>query len=282
MEQILKFMDESSFMNLFENIVIQLSPIKNSSYRRNCKHTLKDYIKGIIEVLHTNISWRSYKGPINGRILNNKHNEFVKLGIYDKLYEECLKKYLKKNKTAKLKYQSIDSTFIKNEYGIEGQGRNKLYKSKKGVKLSAIVDSNGIPLGISIDPSNIHDSQLVENVLQSITVNTNTRKYRNHNRYKQYFLADAAYSSAYIRTYLMKKGYIPIIAHNKRNTKNKKLIKTLNKKQEKIYKKRIIIENFFSWIKKAPKIKHFYEKTVASYKGLLMLRIAIIIAKRSI
>lgn len=280
MDKLSKFVHDQKFLDFFEETVIQLSPIKNSFYRRNCKYTPREYLEEIVEVLTTGISWRQHKGKINGRVLNNKHNEFVKLGIYDALHQKCLEKYIRRNKTKKIKYQSIDSTFIKNEYGVEKQGRNKLYKNKKGVKISAIVDTDGVPLGASINPSNQHDSQLIDETLDSVKVKLNTKKYKNHNRYKQYFLADAGYCSIGIRNRLMKRGYIPVIAHNKRNTKKTESIKKFNKREKEIYKKRIVVENLFSWVKKAPKIKHFYEKTVASYKGLLLLRFSMIIFNR--
>jgi len=56
------------------------------------------------------------------------------------------------------------------------------------------------------------------------------------------------------------KGYHPIILYNLRNTKNKKLIKKLTTKEKEIYRKRIIVENYFSWIKAYPKIDKIYEK----------------------
>jgi len=55
---------------------------------------------------------------------------------------------------------------------------------------------------------------------------------------------------------------------------------SLNKNEVKIYKKRIIVENFFSWLKKYPKIDKIYEKTLTSYKGLLMIVISLIIFNR--
>jgi hypothetical protein len=54
----------------------------------------------------------------------------------------------------------------------------------------------------------------------------------------------------------------------------------MNNKQKEIYKKRIIIENYHSWIKKFPKIKSLYERNIDSYKGLLLLGISIIINRR--
>ena len=73
---------------------------------------------GIIEVVSNNVSWRKYNGLINGRVLNNKHNHYVKIGIYEELYKINLEEYLKSlNKSIKL--LSIDSSFITNKYGTE-------------------------------------------------------------------------------------------------------------------------------------------------------------------
>ena len=43
----------------------------------------KDYICGIIEVVSNNTSWRKYNGLINDRVLNNKHNYYCKIGVYE-------------------------------------------------------------------------------------------------------------------------------------------------------------------------------------------------------
>ena len=76
--------------------------------------------------------------------------------------------------------------------------------------------------------------------------------------------------------------YTPIFAYNKRNTKDKEKIKMnrLKGKKLKIYKKRNIIEAFFSWIKNFPVINQNYQKTLESYNGLLSLASSIIISNK--
>src|SRR3984957_20235279 len=74
---------------------------------------LLDYIIGIIDVLKNNTSWNSYNKIMNGNTLRKKHYEWIKLGVYDHIYNKSLKKYMKNTRiTEELKYQSIDSTFI--------------------------------------------------------------------------------------------------------------------------------------------------------------------------
>ena len=95
-------------------------------------------------------------------------------------------------------------------------------------------------------------------------------------------LADSGYDSNLNKNYLRKKGYIPIIAPNIKNTKKKQLIKQkqLTKKGKEIYKKRKIIESFFSWIKNYPVVDQFYQKKISSQNGLLLLASSLFISKR--
>ena len=72
----------------------------------------------------------------------------------------------------------------------------------------------------------------------------------------------------------------PIIIQNKRNIKNMKLLRKRNKRQNEIYKKRSIIENYHSWLKKFSKIKLLYERNIYSYRGLVLLGISVLIYRR--
>ena len=75
-----------------------------------------------------------------------------------------LKKYMKNTRiTEELKYQSIDSTFIEDINGSKSAFYNKIYKRRKGeaskgIKISSLVTTKGIPISISIDGGNKYDS----------------------------------------------------------------------------------------------------------------------------
>jgi hypothetical protein len=159
---------------------------------------------------------------------------------------------------------------------------NKYNGRKKYFKISTITDSYGTPLASTIVSSKQSDNISVEETVDNIPVNLNTLRNSKINRYKQYFLGDSGYHSKSNIKYLKGLGYIPIIAYNKRNCKNKETIikNKLNGKNKTIYKKRMIVESYFSWIKRFPLINQNYQKTIRSYKGLLTLANIMIIAKR--
>ena len=105
---------------------------KNQNYVHNIKYSIHDYFSEIIKFASNSVYWRRHQGKINGRTLNNKHNEFIKAGIYKKAYKIILSKYTSKNGTNKMKYQMIDSLFVKNKFCCGNLGRNKYYKNKSG------------------------------------------------------------------------------------------------------------------------------------------------------
>jgi len=271
-----------------EESVQRLSPIKDPSFRRNVKYTLRDYIIGILDVLRYNISWNNYSGNMNGNTLRKKHSEWVNLGVYEDVYEKSFHEYMKTiRKNEELKYQSVDSTFIEDKNNSKESSYNRIYKrrkgeSSKGIKINTIVTTNGIPLSVNVKPGNEYDSPILPELLDNIIIDCNTKKYEKHNRYKQYFFGDSGYDSKNNHNKLTKMGYVPIIKQNRRNIKNKKLIRKMNNTQKQLYKKRIIVENYHSWIKKFLKIQSFYEKTIKSYTGLLLLGISVIINRRII
>jgi len=265
--KLLKNNNNDSLILIMESIIEKMESGKNAIYRKNIKFSTKEYICAIIEVLSNNISWRKYNGKIDGRVLNNKHNYYVKLGVYEELYKINLEKYLDKNKK-ETKYLSIDSTYIPNKNGINCTGRNIFYKNKNGIKVTALVDNKGVPLKVDIEKGNHHDAFIAPKIINTMDKNKSNNKY---------VLADKGYDSEKIRTLLREKNYIPIIP--KRKTK-RNIKKSLKNKHKKIYKKRIIVENTFSWIKMFAKIDKLYEKTIKSYNGLLLLAISIIIFKK--
>lgn len=264
---------------------IQIPP-KNPFYRRNVKYSIQDYAIGIIDVIKNSSSYNSYNGIIKGNTLRKKHAEWCKKGVYEMVYNNMLNEYFKKvPSSTSLKNQSIDSTFIIDVNGSKDAGFSGIYKkgkskAAKGVQITSIVESNGIPISMNISSANKYDSTLLQNTVNHCFMNPNTEKRQHNNKHKQYFLADSGYDSKSNIHFLKKKGYVPLIKQNRRNIKNKKLLQKWNNKQKRIYKKRNIIENYHSWIKKFVRIKSLYEKKMKYYEGNVLLCISIITSRR--
>jgi hypothetical protein len=74
-----------------------------------------------------------------------------------------------------------------------------------------------------------------------------------------------------------------LIKWNKKNTKNKDIIKKnkFTKKENRVYKKRIIVENFFSWKDiMIPRSDKIYDRKILNFMGLFLLLSAMLIIKK--
>jgi hypothetical protein len=255
-------------------------PNKYSFKYKTQKHDVSDIVDAIVFILRNDINYtRMIINNIPGKTLNTHINFLSKVNIFETTYKQLLRKYLKKSKCNKLKYQSIDTSYIYNSQCGENLKRNTNYKGKKGIKISAIVDSNGIPISILAKDANEYDSTFVEDNFDKLLIDADTIKYKGNNKNKQYFLADKGYDSKKVRELVSKKGYIYICPQNKRNIKTESKIVKFSENYKEKYRKRIIVENFFSWIKKNKRLQLIREKYVNTFMMFINVANILIIHK---
>jgi len=125
----------------------------------------------------------------------------------------------------------------------------------------------GVPLGIHVTDSNVHDTKSFESTLNKILINDTIKK----NRKIITMLADKGYDSKHIRNKLSRLRMKCIISYNKRNTKDPAKINKLTIHQQKKYKKRVRVEHYFGRIKRYPKVNCVYEKTLSSYANIVLM-----------
>ena len=232
----------------------------------NQKYTLTEILKEILYILRTGISWRNLKSHIKWQTLYWHFKRFIKYDIFKKAYLSII--------SSKIYYTNIhiiDSTFIVNKFGKNNIARNKFYKNKKGNKISAIIDSNGIPLSILIKPGNVHDISFInDHINDMINLPIKIKKYK---KYDKYILADKGYESKNVRYVLSNENYIVYIP-----TKiHSKIIYPFNKI---LYKQRIKIEHFFARLKLFRRINVRYESKLINYYGFLFMALCYIILEK--
>jgi transposase len=223
------------------------------------KYDLKLIINEIYYILKTGLSWRNYRGPINYNTLFYYNNKLAKERIFEKAYIKLLNDYYKTNKQSKIKYQLIDTTFIRNKLGSENISLNKFYRNKKCSKISLLTDELGIPISIIYDKGSKADISFTKENINKTLIKINTKKYMNNNKFKQILLADKGYTSKQLKEDLNKEGYI-IIVPPKKNSKN-----IFEIKDKIIYKKRMKIEQIFSRLKQSRRIDTRYERKTINY-----------------
>lgn len=267
---------EIKLIKYLEKIILnsQLKNNFNFTYHAQ-KYKLNEFLVGIIYVLKKGIVWRDYKKVY----WNSLYKAFVKLSklnIFHNSYIGLLKKYFRKTPAKKLRFIYTDTTIIHNINGSDKMKRNKYVKNKKVMKVSLITDINGIPFSIKTISGNTNDARILNDQL-------NDPFYIDLNEYsknEKFFLADKGYDSLNLRKKLTENNFIPIIAFNKRNTKDPKKLKTLTPKQKKMYKRRIKIEMVFGLLKRSYKrVRVRYDKYSTNYDSFLFLAFNMILFK---
>ena len=141
------------------------------------------------------------------------------------------------------------------------------HKKVKGIKLSVLVDLQGLPLSIIIVPANKNDSTLYIPTLKNFRIKRPVGRPVNR---PSKVTADMIYDIAKIRKYNRKRGIKSNIPVNKRNQKKKKRERPIKVDQEE-YKKKSVVKRFFSWIESCKKVFPTYEIKEISYLGVVML-----------
>lgn len=242
--------------------------------------TEKLYIGCILYITKHGSNWESFIGPINGKLCNERHHQYLSYDVYKKYHKKVIDIYLKKNPTT-MKYLSTDTTIINNKSCSELHNHLPYNKNRKGAKISTIVDSKGTPLILSIGESTRHDINFAIDNVSELAKNDILCNTLNNISGHTYFLGDSGYDGKKMHEATKKIKTTNIVQPNNRGTKNPKKIRKLNKRQKNIYKKRIKVEHFFGIIKKYPKINCVYEKKLSSFFGIVLLLSATIISKRN-
>jgi len=105
------------------------------------------------------------------------------------------------------------------------------------------VSSDSNPLAIILGAGNEHDSRRFEQVVSGVRINIGRERPRCGE-----VLADAAYDTEAIRSYLRRRGIRCSIPSNNRNQKKPQRSR-FTRFDEILYRKRGAVERFFEWLK---------------------------------
>jgi len=231
---------------------------------RHDSQSLYHYLDVIGNVLKTGVPWRSIKNTLHYSTYHKKFTLYNKYGIFQ-LAHQILIKYLRRQKKIATKELFIDSTMIKNIQGRDGIGINHYDRGRKGVKISVIVTNQGIPLGMKVSKSNIHDLNLVNETIDDIKIKIVGSR----------LVGDKGYVSSKMKNELLLKRGIRMIYPLKKGEK-----KVISQQDKKLLKDRHIVENFFSWMKQYRRIRNRYDHQVANYIGFCYLDLIEMIVKK--
>jgi hypothetical protein len=262
-----------TYIKKFKSILVQFIDqidIKHTNKGRPRKFKTDFYVKYILQVLTNGISWNKLDlEDIYGNkycthsAIYKMYYKWLKMGIFKKVFLEFFNKYSCGRKFNKL---FIDSTVIQNANNSKHVGFSYKIPNKKSLKLSVICDNNKIILGSYVSKSNIHDSKLVLNTVNKISVNINNSK----------LIGDCGYISKQKIIKQLKTKNLTLITPIKKNMK-KKVLSTAHKK---LLKRRFVIEHLFSHIKRSFKrLSILYDRHEQIFYNWIMMINTIMIIK---
>ena len=157
---------------------------------------------------------------------------------------------------------SIDDSIVKCHQHSSGARRDEetaIGKTAGGrtTKIQAACDDRSRPLKIIITEGQVHDSQIVEQLMEGLIGVT-------------HYIADMAYDSAFIRLLMGRVNAVPIIPRRK-NSKNND--QPLDKEK---YKIRHTIENLFAKLKNFRAVATRYDKLKQSYEAVVLFAASMI------
>ena len=126
-----------------------------------------------------------------------------------------------------------------------------------------LTDGRGVPLSIIASGANVHDVVLLERTLDAIViVRPKTKK-------RQKLCADAGYKGEPARKVISSRDYEPHVKQRREEAQEKR-------KHRGFKARRWVVERTHSWVNRYRKLLVSFEKTEASYVGLLSLAAAMI------
>jgi transposase len=227
----------------------------------------KHYCNVIMKVLTTGCQWNSLTEKLHFSVYNKKFIEWTDEGIVENFY------YLLTLVNDKLKKFNnnfyIDTTIFRNMQGIEDISYNHKIKSKRGTKLSILVDSNGIPVSLVCVSAKHNDVTLVLPNYHKLN-----DKIKNN---ISNIICDKGYISRALKDYFRENNNINYIYPDKKNTlpENKNL-----ENDNILLKTRSINENSFSWMTQYRRLTARYEKYTKNFLGFIMLAFSNIIINK--
>ena len=157
----------------------------------------------------------------------------------------------------------IDATFSPAKGGGDEIGPTK---RGKGVKIMGIVDRNGLPLAVTTHAANHHEVTLVQLTFDFYMIEAKPEK----------LIGDKAYDSDRLDAELAEEGIEMISPHRK----NRKMLKTQDGRVLRCYKRRWLVERFWSWLHWQRRLVIRWEYYSENFLGFVQLASICILLKQ--
>ena len=245
---------EKQFRNVVKNKIMESLP--PNQIGRPQKIDIDETLDIIFNIVKGGHQWRLVKSKnVSYTTIYRHANKWFKDNIFQKAYRIVLRWYRNHHPA---KYYCIDSTMIKNQYGVDCKGRNPTDRGRNGTKLTTIVDQNGVTNSVLFTPANTSDCILLERTIQQCLEPLQRLE----------MLADRGYASR----------------HNSQICRSYQLKDRIFRKKTKTTRrtnaKRGVIERSYCWGDKYRRLIMRYEKEINTYSEMLFISLSQTVCRR--
>jgi transposase len=222
---------------------------------------------GILYVLRHGMPWGCLPRELgfgSGSTCWRRFRRWQDLGIWHQVHQTVLD-WLGDLDAIDWSRASIDSLSIRAKCGGEATGPNSTDRAKLGSKIHLLVDQQGVPLAVLLSAANVHDSKLLEPLVDAVQPIRRPVGQPGRPRKRPAKLhADKGYAYPTKRRALRARGITPRIA--------RKGVES----SERLGRFRWVVERSLSWIVAFRRLALRYDRQAAAVLGFLHLACALI------
>ena len=207
------------------------------------------------------MSWASASGVTCWR----RFRDWQKAGVWHRLHCVLLDK-LGLSGRIDWSRASLDSASVAAKRGGERTGPNPVDRGRAGTKHHLLVDKEGVPLAASISAANVHDSKLLQEVVDSVGP-VRGRLGRPRKRPEKLH-ADKSYDYPRCRQFLRKRGIKARIAT--RGVES----------SEKLGRHRWVVERTFAWLSQNRRMSKDYERLCSTSESFVYAAMSRLMVRR--
>ena len=241
---------------------------RHRSHRKGGRPWVDDRLAlvGILYILRTGIAWDNLPTRAfgcSGMTCWRRMREWQRRNVWHRLHHVLLDRL---NDAALIDWNraAVDSGSVAAPRGGTATGRNPTDRGKLGTKRHIVVDANGIPLAIALSGANVHDSRMLEMIVDAIPpLHRHNRRGRPRRRPKKLH-GDKGYDYRRCRRALRRRHIIPRIA--RRGIES----------SERLGRYRWVVERTLAWLNAFRRLRIRYERRAETYLAFVHLACAVI------
>lgn len=222
---------------------------------------------GIVYILRHGLRWRDLPPQLgygSGVTCWRRLRWWQELGVWAAVHRTILN-WLGLLDAIAWERASLDSTSVRAKRGGEATGPNPTDRGKAGSKYHVLVDQQGVPLASCLSAANVHDSQLLESLVDAVPpiwrpVGEPGRPRRRPGKLH----ADKGYDFPVLRQALRRRGVVPRIATRGIESR------------ERLGRHRWTVERTLAWLLAFRRLTVRYDRQAAAVEAFLHLACALI------